>query len=180
MKVKCAKIKQYMSLLEKNRWKNATPVGQILTCPCDYKVDNTLPSPADMTPYTPGAWWGSGWDTHAWFRFTITPTADNSFLRIETERKKGWDADNPQFILYVNGKMVQGLDINHREYPLQKGVEADVAIYAYTGPKIERAQFFADLVELGYLEQPHTSAGRIPSAKGVPLAIDVPSHNSIR
>ena len=27
----------------------------------------------------------------------------------------------------------------------------------------------ADLVEMGYLEQPHTSAGRVPSAKGYRL-----------
>ena len=26
----------------------------------------------------------------------------------------------------------------------------------------------ADLVEMGYLEQPHTSAGRVPSPKGLP------------
>ena len=30
----------------------------------------------------------------------------------------------------------------------------------------------ADLVEMGYLEQPHTSAGRIPSAKGYRLYVD--------
>ena len=31
----------------------------------------------------------------------------------------------------------------------------------------------ADLTELGYLEQPHTSAGRIPSAAGYRLYVDV-------
>ena len=30
----------------------------------------------------------------------------------------------------------------------------------------------ADLVELGYLEQPHTSAGRIPSPKGYRLYVN--------
>ena len=30
----------------------------------------------------------------------------------------------------------------------------------------------SDLEELGYLEQPHTSAGRIPSAKGYRLYVD--------
>ena len=148
MKVKYQKIKQYMKLLEGKRWKNVTPVEQIFSCPCDYKTDNTIPALSSMTPFEQGAWWGNGWDTHAWFRFTVTPTAPNSFLRIETDRKKGWDADNPQFILYVNGEMKQGLDINHRESPLTAGAPADVAIYAYVGPKIERAQLFADLMEL--------------------------------
>ena len=30
----------------------------------------------------------------------------------------------------------------------------------------------ADLEEMGYLEQPHTSAGRIPSSKGYRLYVD--------
>ena len=29
--------------------------------------------------------------------------------------EEGWDATNPQFILYVNGEQIQGVDINHRE-----------------------------------------------------------------
>ncbi|MBQ8356908.1 MAG: alpha-mannosidase [Clostridia bacterium] len=148
MKIKYRKIKRYMQLLADRRWKNLCPVEGIMTCPCGYKEDNTPPALSEMTPYTQGEWWGSGWDSHAWFRFTVTPTAPNTFLRIETEIKKGWDASNPQFILYVNGKMVQGLDINHRESPLTAGETADVALYAYTGPKIERAQLFADLMEL--------------------------------
>ena len=148
MKTKIAKIKQYLKLLDRCRWKNITPVEGLYCCSCGYKQDNTPPALSDMKPFAQGDWWGDGWDSHAWFRFTVTPTAENTFLRIETERKKGWDADNPQFILYVNGKMVQGLDINHRESPLAAGETADVAIYAYVGPKIERAQFFADLMEL--------------------------------
>ena len=148
MKNKIRKIKQYLKVLEEHRWENVTPVGEIFSCPCEYKENNRIPALEQMTPYTQGEWWGSGWDTHAWFRFTVTPTAPHTFLRIETEIKKGWDASNPQFILYVNGKMVQGLDINHRESPLAAGQTADVAVYAYTGAKIERAQFFADLMEL--------------------------------
>ena len=148
MKIKYQKIKQYLTVLENRRWKNVTPVRGMVTCPCGYKTDNTPPAVADMTPCEQGDWWGQGWDTHAWFRFTVTPAAPHTFLRVETEIKKGWDASNPQFILYVNGKMVQGLDINHREFPLQTGKTADVAVYAYTGAKIERAQFFADLMEL--------------------------------
>ena len=148
MKVKYQKIKQYMKLLESKQWMHITPVAPIFSCPCAYKTDNTIPALSDMTPFEQGGCWGTGADSHAWFRFSVTPVEKNSFLRIETERKKGWDADNPQFILYVNGKMVQGLDINHRESPLEAGVTADVAIYAYTGPKIERAQLFADTMVL--------------------------------
>ena len=50
MKVKYEKIKQYMKLLDKNRWKNKVEVENILTCPCEYKTDNIIPPVSAMVP----------------------------------------------------------------------------------------------------------------------------------
>ena len=36
----------------------------------------------------------------------------------------------------------------------------------------------SDLEDLGYLEKPHTSAGRIPSSKGYRLYVDSMVHQS--
>lgn len=146
MKNKLRKIKQYLKIINGQRRTAKTPVEGILYCNCDYKADNTTPAAKDMYPFENGSSWGSGNDSHAWFRFTVTPTHPNVMLRIETERN-GWDADNPQFIIYVNGKMVQGLDTNHRELPLTEGVTADVALYAYTGPKIGSAKLYVSLFD---------------------------------
>src|SRR5699024_12872909 len=41
-----------------------------------------------------------------------------------TGREGEWDATNPQFTIYVNGKLVQGLDVNHREIVLAEKAEA--------------------------------------------------------
>lgn len=59
-----------------------------------------------------------------WFKteFTI-PTELNGnyvFLELATGKEDQWDAINPQFLSYLNGKLVQGLDTNHREIIVSK------------------------------------------------------------
>lgn len=143
---KLRKVKRYYQLLGENLWKTVKPIEEILTIVCDYKTDNTFPPLDAMTHFAPGSDWGTGNDTHAWFHFSI-PAEEigaNTFLGVRSD-KDGWDANNPQFIAYINGKMRQGLDTNHREVLLDADQPADVWVYAYTGAKIARAKFFADL-----------------------------------
>ncbi len=147
MENKLRKINQYFKIISEKRFIKKDEINSIVSCPSDYKVGNTLPTKESMLPFNNGNTWGSGKDSHAWFRFEATPSAPYSRLRIETEYN-GWDADNPQFILYIDGKMVQGLDTNHREYPLEYNKSVDVALYAYTGPKIEKAKLFASIVQI--------------------------------
>ncbi len=149
MQNKLRKIRQYKKIVEEQIYKNKCQVKNIVTCSCGYKTDNTIPDVSTMTPFENGGDWGEGYDTHAWFRFTVTPETDNPYLIVETD-KSGWDACNPQLILYINGKTVQGLDVNHREVPLKKGEKADVAIYAYTSFTVEKAKLFVSTAELSH------------------------------
>ncbi len=52
-------------------------------------------------------------------------------------KEDGWDATNPQFSIYVNGKQKQGLDVNHREVLLvesaKAGDEYQIVLSAFTG-----------------------------------------------
>nr|WP_289707577.1 hypothetical protein [Enterocloster clostridioformis] len=41
---------------------------------------------------------------------------------ITTGREGQWDATNPQMLFYLNGKIVQGVDVNHREILIKKRV----------------------------------------------------------
>ena len=54
-----------------------------------------------------------------------------------TGREGEWDATNPQFSIYVNGKRIQGLDVNHREIVLtekaERGEEYSIVLSAFTG-----------------------------------------------
>ncbi len=120
---------------------------------CGYKESNTPPDEG-FAPFENGAKWGSGNDSHAWFRLRVTlpesmkgdPTAS---LLVETD-KKGWDAQNPQFLCFVNGLVRQGLDTNHREVLLNLPGENldtfDVLIYGYTGPRIPETTLSVSVV----------------------------------
>ncbi len=143
MKMKIKKIERYLQILEEASWINQRDVTGIVTVPCGYKTDNTIPALSEMTPFKVGDVWGSGNDTHAWFRFTVTPEAPNTYLRVTTGNLE-WD---PQFLLYINGETVQGFDRNHDVCPLETGKTADVAIYAYTGMNTPSIKLFVHLCE---------------------------------
>ena len=107
---------------------------------CFYKNDNKLPKiDKSFGTFTPGMRWGGKQDSHAWFykKLNIPEKLQgkNLELEISTNRtENGWDAINPQFIVYLDGKLVQGLDMNHREIFLDKAKKSyELYIYAYTG-----------------------------------------------
>ena len=56
---------------------------------------------------------------------------------ITTGKEGEWDATNPQFSLYINGKMIQGMDVNHREVVLTEcakyGERFRILLAAFTG-----------------------------------------------
>ena len=147
MKTQYRKVKKYLSLLQENIWKNITKEENLLICPCGYKEGNTPPPLSDFKPIPYGGTWGSGIDSHAWFHFTVENVNENTYLGIQTD-KSGWDANNPQFIIYVNGKMKQGLDTNHREvYIGDVGATAEIYLYAYVGMQNENAKILVDTRE---------------------------------
>lgn len=107
---------------------------------CGYKSDNTLPEiDGSFVEYDKIGRWGGKQDEHAWFyKKLIIPEqyrGKNVELVISTDAyNQSWDAINPQFIVYLNGALVQGLDMNHREIFLDNAEESyELYIYAYTG-----------------------------------------------
>ena len=86
-----------------------------------------------------GDLWG-GRDCHGWFKFSVVVpenfTGQTIALNLSTF-EEGWDATNPQFIIYVDGEHIQGVDINHREIILTHnaiaGKKYDIDLHAYAG-----------------------------------------------
>ena len=78
----------------------------------------------------------SGKDKHFWLKFSIyVPESVSDWqarIDISTGHREGWDVLNPQMLVFVNGKVTQGLDVNHKELYLVPG-QNDVLIYAYKG-----------------------------------------------
>lgn len=79
----------------------------------------------------------------AWFALTTEiiikkdMSGSNLELWISTGREGRWDATNPQIAVYINGKLEQGLDTNHRAIYLcrnaEEGNRYEVTLLVYTG-----------------------------------------------
>lgn len=91
-----------------------------------------------------------GKDKHFWFHTNIeTPkVADNEAVELEvvTGAEGLWAATNPQGLLYLDGKAVQGLDTNHTRIRLECGRVYDIIIYFYTGMTDFKAEINLNLI----------------------------------
>ncbi len=84
-------------------------------------------------------WYGP--DKHYWFRRNITIPEDMDgkavWLCVHTALNDWDDGRNPQFLVFIDDKVVQGLDINHREILLTENAKAGttlkVDMQSYTG-----------------------------------------------
>lgn len=100
-------------------------------------------------------------DHHRWYRtqITIPDSMDQksvAFL-ITTGREGGWDATNPQMLFYLNGTLVQGVDINHRRMRIsdcaQRGATVEIALLVYSGSVPGDLILRTDLVEVDSLTE---------------------------
>ena len=142
------KVDSYLKLLQKKTRTSLGNIENILILPCDYKTDNRLPDRSLFRSYTSCESWGTGVDTHAWFFFE-TPVKEQAdgkryVLRISTERD-GWNVDNPQFLVYADGKMLQGLDTNHCDIILDLSCKHEIYLYAYTGAQTKEVHLYAEV-----------------------------------
>ncbi len=140
-------IVQQLSLLRRSK---PEPLEGVTYLPAGYKASNTPPE---------GNWmpWSRedtirGKDAHYWFHvsFTAPPAQEGRqlFFQLETGCNSVWDAVGPQGLLYLNGEMVQGLDVNHQEVLLTPGQAYDAYLYLYTGPNELAAQCRMELAWL--------------------------------
>lgn len=131
------RIKVFLEEFGKLVIKENIPITDFLYKECDYKLDNTLPEIDDsftlFTPYINR--WGGKKDKHAWFYNEIqVPKSWNGEIQlaVASDARLGWCDINPQFIAFVDGKLQQGIDKNHREVFLSEGTHK-VYLYAYSG-----------------------------------------------
>ncbi|WP_349947643.1 alpha-mannosidase [Lacrimispora sp. BS-2] len=96
---------------------------------------------APWEDFIPGnmKWYGP--DQHYWFRttYTVPEELDGKTLRlhVKTQIEEWDDAKNPQFLLFAGGKILQGMDMNHRSVQLTGKAQAgecwELDMQAYTG-----------------------------------------------
>lgn len=108
-------------------------------------------------------WYGP--DRHCWFQVTYTVPKEldgkRMWLHAGTQTDEADFGRNPQFLLFVNGEPVQGMDINHMDVLLREKAEAgetlDIQLQAYTGTlhsefalRAEMQEIDADIEKLYY------------------------------
>lgn len=114
--------------------KRRYPCTDIAFAPCGYKALSPLPT--EFSPFEKGMRWGETKDSHCLFmlKFSLPDTEKDSAIRLRVDTDKdGWNVYNPQFIIYENGKALQGLDTNHRTVEIPYKPSYEYTLYAYTG-----------------------------------------------
>lgn len=109
----------------------------------------------EFAPFTPNMHW-YGPDKHYWFKTTlIVPESFAGkplWLNIKTNIDEWDDAKNPQFLLFVDGEIFQGIDMNHRDVLLTKQAKVghvyDIQLQAHTGILHTEFQFIAYMQEI--------------------------------
>ena len=97
-----------------------------------------------------------GLDRHYWFKTTYTvPEAldgKRMWMHVCTQIDEWDDAKNPQFLLFVNGKVIQGMDMNHREVLLSEsavpGETLTLELQSYTGILHKEFNLIVDIREV--------------------------------
>ena len=99
-------------------------------------------------------WYGP--DKHYWFRTEITVPESfagrSLWLHIQSQIEEWDDAKNPQFLIFVDGVVTQGADMNHRDVLLARQAEAGrtyrIDLQAYTGILHTELNLLVDMREI--------------------------------
>lgn len=105
--------------------------------PCEYKKSGEIPVCDDSWKTLGRFDRVFGKDKHFWFCANIeTPSVSEDeevILEISTGKMSSWDPINPQGLVYLNGEIAQGVDINHRCVYLKPETKYEVMFYFYVG-----------------------------------------------
>lgn len=156
------KIARILERLDTLRYRPAMKLGTFTYVESGYKTDNTPPD-GPWSPFPEDLAFG-GKDRHFWFHHSFrTPAAKDGcrlYFDLRTAKphfdhriagfanEDGWDASKPQGLVYLNGVMVQGLDVNHRQVLLEADADYDMYLYFYCGTEDETAYFLPSLLWL--------------------------------
>ncbi|MBO5778825.1 MAG: hypothetical protein J6R82_04570, partial [Clostridia bacterium] len=141
------RIEQVLGWVHQRTVMDHVKVDNIYYVPCDYKGEGHTPptegwklqtTREDLAASIPaGGSKTSYGEYHAWFKATVTIP----------ESMKGKDVElmvhsprhsNPQYIVYMDGKIVQGVDGNHQTFPIDSTVDSfELTVYGFSGRPAE-------------------------------------------
>ncbi len=133
------KLRVFLPEIEKLVFSDSAELTDFKYLPCGYKAV------AEMPPAVTEEWldfgkydrWGDTTDAHAWFYKKVTLPDSMKGKAVEFYFETGaYNKEverDPQFTVYVNGKLMNGCDSNHRFTLLEGSDEYEIYVYAYTG-----------------------------------------------
>lgn len=105
--------------------------------------------------YDKNHWWGGHREYYAFYTEVEIPRHMDGkcvYLEVTTGREGRWDATNPQFLLYINGEIKQGLDVNHTQVLMAKkaeyGKQYSIMLSAFTGEQNYDLKLGIKLIEI--------------------------------
>ncbi len=116
-------------------------IENISCVPCDYKGEGHTPPAEGWIPQTRdclkdmpagGSKTGYG-EYHAWFKttFTIPDSMKGGHVELCVHSPRH---SNPQYIVYLDGRIIQGVDDNHETFPIDSNKESyELLVYGFSG-----------------------------------------------
>lgn len=139
------RIGRILSELDRRMVMDRQRVEDITMCECGYKNGANMP-PADAVwrKFGWGETFGGSFEWHGWFRATLR--IPERFRGKPVELYNYASRQSPQFITYLDGKTVQGMDPNHRVFPLDsEKSEYELLTYAYVGYNSDSSEYCPEL-----------------------------------
>lgn len=123
------KIGQTIEILNEQREERIYELPLVYT-ECGYKESNALPKVTDEWKPVDNNLCFVGLNRHFWIHTSLKtpPKKDGCRVALKINR----DKSNLQCLVYLNGKMYQGMDMNHRSCMLEFDTDYDIYIYAFT------------------------------------------------
>ncbi len=147
MELLLEKLKRIVEDLNDLRYEKSIKVSSY-----EIAYGKVLDDATEWMPYETGDIWAKKAGTYCWFKTSIhVPdhmAGQKVVFHISTGHKAGWDISNPQFIIWVNGQLVQGLDVNHRSTVLsddaKPGDSYEILLQGYSNLLDESVVLYSD------------------------------------
>jgi alpha-mannosidase len=150
------RIKKIVEVLGRYRYPDSESIGYFKYKEGKFNsIEEAQIASGEWLDFGPDCRWG-GRDKHYWFKTQVEIPSrfqgKTVIFEVKTGREDKWDATNPQFLIYVNDKLIQGLDTNHTYVILSEEAAAQdnysVELNAYTGMEGGLVDLKAGLVVL--------------------------------
>lgn len=105
----------------------------VFFCECDYKKGKIFPL-ENLKSFSEKDRWGGKKDAHYFFRAEVDCPNISEELQCQLEVLTDKDLKvNPQVMVYEDGRLIWGVDNEHKHVPLESGKVHTIYLYAYDG-----------------------------------------------